>query len=62
MSLYPIFPPVSLIPWEMSLYFSLTISVRRDFARPLVALTYTGISSEAVRTKKSSSSVESSRL
>lgn len=38
------------------------ISVCRDFARPLVALTSTGISSEAVRTKKSSSSVESSRL
>ena len=29
------FPPVSLIPWEMSLYFSLEISVRRDFALPL---------------------------
>mgnify|MGYP007025297347 CR=1 FL=1 len=30
------FPPVSLIPWEISLYFSLEISVRRDLALPLL--------------------------
>lgn len=62
LSLKPILPPVSLMPQWMSSYFSLAISVRMDFAVSFFALTSMGISEFAVLTKKSCSSVESSRL
>ena len=45
----PLRGPVSLIPQPISGYFPLSISVRRDFAVPLVAFTSTGTRESFVR-------------
>ena len=52
-ALYPILPEINLMPLRMSAYLPLSISVLRDMDLPPFAFTSTGMSLDAVLTKKS---------